>query len=490
MFPLRPQSCPFNGICVLLPAASLLQLMDVRQVCCEFLQSQLHPTNCLGIRAFADLHTCTQLLSQAHAYAEQHFTEVVQGEEFVGLSLQQVCSLISSDKLTVSTEEKVFEAMIAWIKHDKPARVEFMPKLMEHVRLPLLSRDYLVQIVEEEALIKNSNTCKDFLIEAMKYHLLPADQRHLIKTDRTRPRTPISIPKVMIVVGGQAPKAIRSVECYDFQEDRWYQVADLPSRRCRAGVVSIAGRVYAVGGFNSSLRERTVDVYDGGRDQWSAVMSMHERRSTLGAAVLGDLLYAVGGFNGSIGLSTVEAYNYKTNEWVYVASMNTRRSSVGVGVVDGKLYAVGGYDGASRQCLSTVEEYDPVADQWCYVADMSTRRSGAGVGVLGGQLYAAGGHDGPLVRKSVEVFNPQTNTWRLVCDMNMCRRNAGVCAINGLLYVIGGDDGSCNLSSVEFYNPAIDKWSLIPTNMSNGRSYAGKSQMIKPHVVFLCHTEE
>lgn len=50
-----------------------------------------------------------------------------------------------------------------------------------------------------------------------------------------------------------------------------------------------------------------------------------------------------------------------------------------------------------------------------------------------------------------------------------------MCAINGLLYVIGGDDGSCNLSSVEFYNPAADKWSLIPTNMSNGRSYAGKS---------------
>ncbi|KAG7518665.1 Kelch 3 [Solea senegalensis] len=469
-----------DNVQVLLPAASLLQLMDVRQVCCEFLQSQLHPTNCLGIRAFADLHTCTQLLSQAHAYAEQHFTEVVQGEEFLGLTLQQVCSLISSDKLTVSTEEKVFEAMISWIKHDKPARLEFMPKLMEHVRLPLLSRDYLVQIVEEEALIKNNNTCKDFLIEAMKYHLLPADQRHLIKTDRTRPRTPISIPKVMIVVGGQAPKAIRSVECYDFQDDRWYQVADLPSRRCRAGVVSMVGSVYAVGGFNSSLRERTVDVYDGGRDQWTAAASMQERRSTLGAAVLGDLLYAVGGFNGSIGLSTVESYNYKTNEWTYVASMNTRRSSVGVGVVDGKLYSVGGYDGASRQCLSTVEEYDPVKDQWCYVADMSTRRSGAGVGVLCGQLYAAGGHDGPLVRKSVEVYDPQTNTWKLVCDMNMCRRNAGVCAINGLLYVIGGDDGSCNLSSVEFYNPAIDKWSLIPTNMSNGRSYAGVAVIDKP----------
>uniref|UniRef100_A0A9J7ZDQ8 Kelch-like protein 3 n=1 Tax=Cyprinus carpio carpio TaxID=630221 RepID=A0A9J7ZDQ8_CYPCA len=436
-----------DNVQVLLPAASLLQLMDVRQVCCDFLQTQLHSTNCLGIRAFADLHACTGLLSQAHAYAEQHFTDVMVGEEFMALSLQQVCSLISSDKLTVSTEEKVFEAMIAWIKHDKEARLEHMPKLMQHVRLPLLSRDYLVQIVEEEPLIKNNNTCKDFLIEAMKYHLLPADQRHLIKTDRTRPRTPVSLPKVMMVVGGQAPKAIRSVECYDFQEDRWYQVADLPSRRCRAGVVYMAGKVYAVGGFNGSLRVRTVDVYDGLKDQWSSVPSMQERRSTLGAAVLGDLLYAVGGFDGSTGLSSVEAYNPKANEWMFVAPMNTRRSSVGVGVV-------------------------------------------SGVGVLSGQLYAAGGHDGPLVRKSVEVYDNATNTWRQVCDMNMCRRNAGVCAINGLLYVIGGDDGSCNLSSVEYYDPAADKWSLIPTNMSNGRSYAGllHSHDLSVHLRLFTHT--
>ncbi|XP_048883902.1 kelch-like protein 3 isoform X2 [Brienomyrus brachyistius] len=469
-----------ENVQVLLPAASLLQLIDVRQMCCNFLRTQLHPTNCLGIRAFADLHACTQLMSQAQAHAEQRFSEVVLGEEFLGLSLQQVCCLISSDKLTVSTEEKVFEAMVSWIKHDEGARLTHMPKLMEHVRLPLLSCDYLVQIVEEESLVKNNSTCKDFLIEAMKYHLLPVEQRRLMETDRTRPRTPISLPKVMMVVGGQAPKAIRGVECYDLQEDRWYQVADLPSRRCRAGVVFMAGHVYAVGGFNGSLRVRTVDVYDSARDQWSSVRSMQERRSTLGAAVLGDLLYAVGGFDGSTGLSSVEAYSPKTDEWSSVAAMNTRRSSVGVGVVDGKLYAVGGYDGASRQCLSTVEAYDPVTNEWSYVTDMSTRRSGAGVGVLSGQLYVAGGHDGPLVRKSVEVYDPPSNAWKQVCDMNMCRRNAGVCAINGLLYVIGGDDGSCNLSSVEYYNPATDKWSLLPTNMSNGRSYAGVSVIDKP----------
>lgn len=56
--------------------------------------------------------------------------------------------------------------------------------------------DYYLQTVEEEALIKNNNTCKDFLIEAMKYHLLPLDQRLLIKNPRTKPRTPVSLPKV------------------------------------------------------------------------------------------------------------------------------------------------------------------------------------------------------------------------------------------------------------------------------------------------------
>uniref|UniRef100_A0A8I5NLQ4 Kelch like family member 2 n=1 Tax=Papio anubis TaxID=9555 RepID=A0A8I5NLQ4_PAPAN len=419
-----------ENVQVLLPAAGLLQLQDVKKTCCEFLESQLHPVNCLGIRAFADMHACTDLLNKANTYAEQHFTDVVLSEEFLNLGIEQVCSLISSDKLTISSEEKVFEAVIAWVNHDKDVRQEFMARLMEHVRLPLLPREYLVQL--------------------------------------------------MVVVGGQAPKAIRSVECYDFKEERWHQVAELPSRRCRAGMVYMAGLVFAVGGFNGSLRVRTVDSYDPVKDQWTSVANMRDRRSTLGAAVLNGLLYAVGGFDGSTGLSSVEAYNIKSNEWFHVAPMNTRRSSVGVGVVGGLLYAVGGYDGASRQCLSTVECYNATTNEWSYIAEMSTRRSGAGVGVLNNLLYAVGGHDGPLVRKSVEVYDPTTNAWRQVADMNMCRRNAGVCAVNGLLYVVGGDDGSCNLASVEYYNPTTDKWTVVSSCMSTGRSYAGVTVIDKP----------
>lgn len=107
-----------------------------------------------------------------HHSPEQHFPEVVGSEEFLNLGMEQVSSLIASDKLTIPTEEKVrtdstpaaslprcasaaslflfalqvFEAVIAWVNHDKDVRQEHLAHLMEHVRLPLLSREYLVQV--------------------------------------------------------------------------------------------------------------------------------------------------------------------------------------------------------------------------------------------------------------------------------------------------------------------------------------------------------
>ena len=71
-----------------------------------------------------------------------------------------------------------------------------------------------------------------------------------------------------------------------------------------SGVALINGQVYAVGGFNGSLRVRTVDMYDPVKDTWTACSSMEARRSTLGVAVLNDLIYAVGGFDGSSGMSS------------------------------------------------------------------------------------------------------------------------------------------------------------------------------------------
>ena len=61
----------------------------------------------------------------------------------------------------------------------------------------------------------------------------------------------------------------------------------------RSGLALVCGRVYAVGGFNGSLRVRTVDLYEPNLDQWFPAPDMNSRRSTLGVAVLNNCIFAV-----------------------------------------------------------------------------------------------------------------------------------------------------------------------------------------------------
>ena len=42
---------------------------------------------------------------------------------------------------------------------------------------------------------------------------------------RTRPRIPTGLPKTLAIVGGQAPKAIKKVEAFDFKNECWDKVS-------------------------------------------------------------------------------------------------------------------------------------------------------------------------------------------------------------------------------------------------------------------------
>lgn len=70
-------------------------------------------------------------------------------------------------------------------------------------------QDFLVQRVDEEYLIKQSSECKDFLIEAMKYHLLTPEKKSLYSSPRTKVRTPLGLPKVSM------ESFIKTEKCYN-----------------------------------------------------------------------------------------------------------------------------------------------------------------------------------------------------------------------------------------------------------------------------------
>ena len=57
---------------------------------CEFLKRRLDATNCLGIAALADTHSCPDLRLAAESVALQNFLEVVEGTEFYQLPVEEL----------------------------------------------------------------------------------------------------------------------------------------------------------------------------------------------------------------------------------------------------------------------------------------------------------------------------------------------------------------------------------------------------------------
>ena len=54
---------------------------------------------------------------------------------------------------------QVYECVMAWVNYGPDVRKQELPLLMEYVRLPLLSQDYLVQHVEENVLMRSNAAC-------------------------------------------------------------------------------------------------------------------------------------------------------------------------------------------------------------------------------------------------------------------------------------------------------------------------------------------
>ena len=66
--------------------------------------------------------------------------------------------------------------------------------------MPLMSREFLMNTVEGEDIIQTDETCKDLLIEAMKYHLMP-EKRNQLQSIRTKERRSQAFRPMLFAVG-------------------------------------------------------------------------------------------------------------------------------------------------------------------------------------------------------------------------------------------------------------------------------------------------
>ncbi|XP_006864369.1 PREDICTED: kelch-like protein 1-like isoform X2 [Chrysochloris asiatica] len=456
----------------LLAAACLLQLPQVVEVCCHFLMKLLHPSNCLGIRAFADAQGCIELMKVAHSYTMENIMEVIRNQEFLLLPAEELHKLLASDDVNVPDEETIFHALMMWVKYDTQRRCNDLSMLLAFIRLPLLPPQILADL-ENHALFKNDLECQKLILEAMKYHLLP-ERRTLMQSPRTKPRK--STVGTLYAVGGMDNnKGATTIEKYDLRTNLWIQAGMMNGRRLQFGVAVIDDKLFVIGGRDGLKTLNTVECYNPKTKTWTVLPPMSTHRHGLGVTVLEGPIYAVGGHDGWSYLNTVERWDPQSQQWTFVASMSIARSTVGVAALNGKLYSVGGRDGSS--CLSSMEYYDPHTNKWNMCAPMCKRRGGVGVATCDGFLYAVGGHDAPASNHCsrlldyVERYDPKTDTWTMVAPLSMPRDAVGVCLLGDRLYAVGGYDGQTYLNTMESYDPQTNEWTQM-ASLNIGRAGA------------------
>ena len=197
-------------------AASVYAFPSVFEAAAKFLEGQLHPSNCLGIRTFARNYGSNRLVQVAGEYFQAHFMDAIKNDEFLSLSGDDLAWLLDSDDVNVRSEEDVYCAIESWLACRTETRLSHLPSLIKVVRLPLLSTAFLTEQVEANPHIHKSLECRDYLDDAKNYHLMPEKFWHSMD-QRFHPRK--STVGMLFAVGGRGAvgEPFSSVECYDFR---------------------------------------------------------------------------------------------------------------------------------------------------------------------------------------------------------------------------------------------------------------------------------
>jgi N-acetylneuraminic acid mutarotase len=195
-----------------------------------------------------------------------------------------------------------------------------------------------------------------------------------------------------------------------------------------------------LGGYtgNSFLATARVFEFDFTINNWTEKASMPGARGAAIAAAHNGKIYVIGGVNSSgVVVGTNQVYDPVANIWTDLALMPTPREHLAAAVIDSLIYVIGGRNFSEDGNYSRLEAYSPATNRWYAKADMPTPRGGLAAAVLHGKLYVFGGEI-PGVFSQVEEYNPATNSWRPMAPMPVPRHGIGTATVADTIFIIGG----------------------------------------------------
>ncbi|XP_040273553.1 kelch-like protein 26 isoform X2 [Bufo bufo] len=452
-----------------LGAAVFLQMVPVVELCEEFLKSAMSVETCLNIGQMATTFSLASLKESVDLFTFKHFLKISEEEDFLHLPLERLVFFLQSNKLKNCSEIDLFHAAIRWLQFDYSRRAN-ASQVLCHIRFPLMKSSELVDSVQIVDIMVEDVLCRQFLLEAFNYQILPFRQ-HEMQSRRTIIRSDVCS---LITFGGTPytdnDRTVSTKVYYlpDLTARQFKELNEMEIGCSHACVAVLDNFVYVVGGQHLQYRsgEGAVEVcfrYDPHLNQWLRIQPMQESRIQFQLHVLYGMLYATGGRNRSGSLASVERYCPRKNEWTYVCSLKRRTWGHAGATLQGRLYISGGY-GVSVDDKKALHCYDPSLDQWEFKTPMNEPRVLHAMVGTKNRIFAFGGRMDHVDRcfdvLAVEYYTPETDTWTTVSPMRAGQSEAGCCLLKHKIFIVGGYNWHLNnvTSIVQVYNTETDEW--------------------------------
>ena len=451
----------------LVVASDYLIIPKLKSKAAQFLEGSINASNCLALESFASQYNCDSLKQTAVKYKYEHFVDVVKSEDFLSLGFEKVKELMCKDELNVSEEEQVYEAVMAWVKHDLSTRECFLLDLLKCLRLFSMSKYSLRKIINKEELITENRICTTIINSGLDFFLFPDQFSGRLLKHRT------SIEKeeqVIVLNGGLSAEGqlMYDMDCFALSSKKWKKaICKLPDGGEYDYVSAVCGGLL-YGMYDPST---IVSCYNPQKNKWKSretnVCCYEECTFTS----FHEELFLIGGKANDHARSDVHKFNPVSNEWKQLASMEAGRYGHCAVCLEDVIYIIAGSDG--QACLKSAESYDPSTNLWRKVPDLTNpRKSAAGVTVCG-KIFVIGGFqnkENSVLEPTCEIFDPCLNQWSLVSSPHVPRGACGIVCIDEAVYVFGGEDEDDVLSSVEYYNPKCNEWKQVNTPMPSYRT--------------------
>jgi N-acetylneuraminic acid mutarotase len=241
----------------------------------------------------------------------------------------------------------------------------------------------------------------------------------------------------------------------------WSNKAPMPAPREDHGVVTIDGKIYAVGGtaFQDAQIRRN-EEYDPATDKWRVLAPMPRGTHHVALAALGSKIYAFGGFTAPAHGSPVDVafeYDLKADSWRALPALSSPRGSPAAVALGGRLHVVGGR-GTDGATVATHEVFDPASGTWSAAAPLPKARDHIALIVVGGKMHSIGGRLASTNTNQTlhDVYDPATNSWSPAAPMPTPRSSTAVELYHGMIVVVGGEGDATGPGSAFKDNEGYD----------------------------------